>query len=53
MKFVILALLAVTSFRALATESDTPCPAMNEETREKIIDVKVKSKPISNSTTRQ
>ncbi|GEM_PF-4701693 len=40
MKLLFTGILLAISFTTFASEADTPCPAMNQETRVKIVDVK-------------
>ena len=51
MKLFISALAFLVTTYAFGNEADTPCPAMNEETREKVVDVNAVKKPSSSSQT--
>lgn len=42
MKLALTLIFMTFSFLAIATEAETPCPAMNQESREKIVDLKQK-----------
>ncbi|MFY7992911.1 MAG: hypothetical protein ACOVP4_06445 [Bacteriovoracaceae bacterium] len=43
MKLALTLIFTTFSLMAVATEAETPCPAMNQETREKIVDFKQKA----------
>ncbi len=42
MKLALTLIFMTFSFLAIATEAETPCPAMNQESRERIVDLKQK-----------
>jgi hypothetical protein len=53
MKLLVTAFLLTISFVTIASEAETPCPAMNQETREKIVDVKSKTTNNPKTATKQ
>lgn len=53
MKTLISSFVLMVSITAWATETETPCPAMNQETREKIVEMKTKVSPASKTAIKQ